>query len=90
MPRVILGVTCEVFDEKDLKTTLTGKDLEAAVDEDLALFEKFMMEEVDSSGPLSGPERSIIKTYLYFKTHGVVELGHPQLSNQEPTESSKS
>ena len=44
-------------------------DLEKAVDEDLVEFEKFMMEKVDDSGPLSGPEKAIIKTYLYWKTH---------------------
>ena len=69
MSRVIFGVTCEVFDEKDPKTKLTGRELETAVDEDLVRFEKFMMEEVDSSGPLSGPEKAIIKTYIHWKTH---------------------
>jgi hypothetical protein len=69
MSRVIFGVTCEVFDENAPKVDLTGKELEAAVDEDLARFEKFMMEEVDDSGPLSGPEKAIIKTYIHWKTH---------------------
>ena len=48
---------------------LTDGLLEEAVDEDIAQFEKFMMEKVDSSGPLSGPEKAIIKTYLWWKTN---------------------
>lgn len=42
---------------------------ERAVDADIAAFEKFMMNKVDDSGPLMGPEKAIIKTYIWWKTH---------------------
>ena len=48
---------------------MSDKQLEAYVDEDITEFEKFMMAKVDNSGPLSKPEKAIIKTYLYWKTH---------------------
>ena len=51
-----------------------GLLLEEEVDADIAAFEKFMMTRVDTSGPLSKPEKAIIKTYLYWKTH-------PELNN---------
>lgn len=54
---------------------MSDKDLEEAVDEDLAAFEQFMLTRVDPSGPLSKPERAIIKTYLYWKTHPEVTRG---------------
>ncbi len=54
---------------------MSDKDLEEAVDEDLAAFERFMLTRVDPSGPLSKPERAIIKTYLYWKTHPEVTRG---------------
>lgn len=69
MPRVSFLISCDVFHEDDPKTNLTGKDLEAAVDEDIALFEKFMIAEVDDSGPLHRVEKAILKTYLHWKTH---------------------
>lgn len=50
-------------------SAMSDKDLEQEVDEDLAEFEKFMMEKVDDSGPLSGPEKAILKTWIWWKTH---------------------
>ena len=52
---------------------LEGAELAKVVDADLVEFEKFMMERVDDSGPLSGPEKSIIKTYIWWKTHPIEE-----------------
>lgn len=50
-------------------SAMSDKQLEELVDKDIADFEKFMMEKVDQSGPLSGPEKAIIKTYIWWKTH---------------------
>lgn len=45
-------------------------DLEQRVDADITAFEKWFCENVDQSSPrLSGPERAIIKSYLWYKTH---------------------
>ena len=59
-----------VLDGRDASAVdLPGKDLEEVVDADLADFEKFMMEKVDDSGPLSGPEKAILKSWIWWKTH---------------------
>ena len=50
-------------------SAMSDKDLEEEVDEDIAEFEKFMIEKVDDSGPLHRVEKAIIKTYLHWKTH---------------------
>jgi hypothetical protein len=42
--------------------------LEHVVDEDIAAFAKYFCEELRNDS-LSKPERSIIKTYLWWKTH---------------------
>ena len=56
-----------------VEVVLEDKTLEQVVDADIASFEKFMLEKVDDSGPLMGPERAILKTYLWFKTHETVD-----------------
>ena len=53
----------------NVEVTLEDRLLEEVVDEDLADFDKFMQENVDDSGPLSGPEKAIIKTWIWWKTH---------------------
>jgi hypothetical protein len=50
-------------------TAIDNKKLETVVNEDIRQFEEFFTAKVDTSGPLSGPERAILKTYLYWKTH---------------------
>lgn len=52
-----------------VEVVLGDATLEQVVDDDIAEFEKFMKAEVDDSGPLMGPEKSIIKTYIWWKTH---------------------
>lgn len=48
--------------------TAEGQSLESAVDEDIAAFEEYFCGELKNDS-LSKPERSIIKTYLWWKTH---------------------
>lgn len=43
-------------------------DLEKVVDADIAAFQKYFCEELGNSS-LSNPEISIVKTYLWWKTH---------------------
>lgn len=43
--------------------------LEAEVDEDIRQFEAWFCRE-GKNDPLIGPERAIIKTYLWMKLHG--------------------
>jgi hypothetical protein len=46
------------------------EELEKIVDEDIADFEKWFCENVDTSAvALTGMEKSIVKTYLWYKTH---------------------
>lgn len=47
---------------------LTGSVEEKLVDEDLAAFTAWLNEHVDPA-PLTGPEKAILKTYLWYKTH---------------------
>jgi hypothetical protein len=55
-------IEVKVYSEPD-------KTEEQIVDEDLRQFSEFFEQELDNSGGLSKPERSLLKTYLYWKTH---------------------
>ncbi len=46
----------------------SGEDLESLVDEELEAFQAFMLAKVDA-GRLIPVEKTIIKTYLWWKTH---------------------
>ena len=65
--RVVLGFT--FFDVDKPQEKPEGKELEKIVDDDIDRFQTFMMDRVDDSGPLMAPERSILKTYLWWKAH---------------------
>lgn len=61
-----------------LKVVTEGvQDLEAAVDADLAAFEKWFQGHLQNGEPLVSSERAILKTYLYFKTRVEPELSKP-------------
>jgi hypothetical protein len=54
----------------EVHVTLGSGNLEQEVDRDIAEFEKFFIENVDTStSRLMGPEKAIIKSYLWYKTH---------------------
>jgi hypothetical protein len=55
-----------VVDEAE--TALEGKELEKLVDLDLDSFAEFFCKALNNS-QLSGPERAIVKTWLYWKFH---------------------
>jgi len=53
-----------------VEVKVDGGPLEQAVDEDISAFERWFCSVVDSSAPLlTGAERAIIKSYLWYKTH---------------------
>ncbi len=51
-----------------VEVNLEGKSLEEVVDEDIAQFEEFFRSL--GNDPLSPFEKSAIKTFLHWKTHG--------------------
>lgn len=55
-----------VVDEVDV--TVEGKELEAIVDRDLEAFSDFFCRGLGNSS-LTGPEKAIVKTWLYWKLH---------------------
>jgi hypothetical protein len=50
------------------ESNLSGKELEAVVDEDLGAFNEYFQKNCDNS-PLRPEETAILKTYLWWKTH---------------------
>ena len=46
----------------------SGKELEVIVEADIEAFAKFFCEKLGNDS-LSKPERAILKTYLWWKTH---------------------
>lgn len=70
-------VSVSIFDKDQLphppEKELSGKEMEEIVNADVVAFEKFFGEKLKNGG-LSGPERSIIKTYIYWKTHDEEEI----------------
>lgn len=48
------------------KGVISGKEIEAIVDEDLKGFEKYFCETLGNSS-LADPEKAIVKTWLYWK-----------------------
>lgn len=68
MPRIVVSTTESLH--VDDSTELGGEELEEVVNEDIKQFEKWFCENVDTKAVrLTGPERAIIKTYLWYKTH---------------------
>ena len=59
---------------------MSDKDLEEAVDEDIAEFDKYFQSL--GNGPLNGYEKAAIKTYLHFKTHAEFSPTPPPPTNQ--------
>jgi hypothetical protein len=61
-----------IVTEEDVKvqgsSTLTGAELERAVDEDIAKFDECFQKDLDNE-PLVRSEVAILKTYLLWKTH---------------------
>ena len=60
-------LVCVGDDNGDL-IDLEGADLEAAVDEDIAEFDRYFQQALKNE-PLVFSERAILKTYLHWKTH---------------------
>lgn len=60
-------LVCVGDDNGDL-IDLVGADLEQAVDEDIAEFDRYFQGALQNE-PLVFSERAIIKTYLHWKTH---------------------
>ena len=54
--------------DDDGKGTISGKELESVVDEDLKAFEEFFCKKLGNNR-LADPERAVIKTYLWYKMH---------------------
>jgi len=50
------------------ENTTTDTNLEHVVDEDIEAFAKYFCKELKND-TLSRPERAILKTYLWWKTH---------------------
>lgn len=46
----------------------SGEELEKEVDADIAEFEEYFCKKLKNSS-LAAPEKAILKTYLYWKTH---------------------
>jgi hypothetical protein len=55
-------------DEVTEEVTVEARELEAAVDADIAAFDVYF-QEVMKNDPLIPSERAMLKTYLWFKTH---------------------
>jgi hypothetical protein len=54
--------------DKEAEENLTGEELEKIVNADLDGFSEFFCKRLNNDS-LSGPERAVIKTYLWWKTH---------------------
>ena len=64
-------VKVDIYSNEELVDTsaVKGADLEAMVDEDINAFELWFKERGLGDNLLL-PERAVIKTYLWWKTHG--------------------
>jgi hypothetical protein len=55
---------------EEIGDSLSGKDLESIVDEDLKNFAQFYIKTLGNS-KLSDYEKAVIKTFIWWKTHTV-------------------
>lgn len=62
--KIVAQINLELPDGKTVRTA-SNEEIAAGMDPELATFQEWFQEQ--GNGPLIGPERSILKTYLAWK-----------------------